>query len=97
MACHHCDNPICVNPVHLYVGTAQTNVDDMDRRGRRVARVPHPAARGERNHNARLTNDQVSAIRSRYTGKRGEQSALAREYGVTPQLVQLIVRGSHRA
>lgn len=34
MACHHCDNPPCVNPAHIYEGTAQSNVDDMWRRGR---------------------------------------------------------------
>jgi hypothetical protein len=96
MVCHHCDTPRCVNPAHLYVGDAATNVADMDRRGRRRASVPHPAARGERNHNAKLTDAEVRAIRARYTGLRGEQSALAREYGVTPQLVQMVVRGGHR-
>lgn len=34
MACHHCDNPRCCNPAHIYEGTAQTNHDDMVARGR---------------------------------------------------------------
>jgi hypothetical protein len=34
MICHHCDNPACINPDHLYAGTARTNYDDMVRRGR---------------------------------------------------------------
>jgi len=34
MAFHHCDNPACVRPTHLYIGTPQQNVDDMMRRGR---------------------------------------------------------------
>lgn len=34
MACHHCDNPPCVNPAHLYEGNSQSNVDDMIARGR---------------------------------------------------------------
>lgn len=38
LACHHCDNPRCMNPDHIYVGTPATNHDDMVRRGRRVGR-----------------------------------------------------------
>lgn len=32
--CHHCDNPPCFNPEHLYLGTQQSNMDDMTARGR---------------------------------------------------------------
>lgn len=32
--CHHCDNPTCVRPDHLFIGTAQDNTDDMIRKGR---------------------------------------------------------------
>lgn len=43
--CHHCDNRACVNPDHLYLGTAKTNIDDAIRRGRFKFRsaptVPH--------------------------------------------------------
>lgn len=94
LACHHCDNPPCVNPAHLYVGTALSNVRDMDSRGRRVVGSNTP--RGEQNPNAKLTDVQVSEIRLRYTGRRGEQSALATEYGVTQALVHMIVKGRHR-
>ena len=34
LVCHHCDNPICVRPSHLYVGTYKTNAEDRERRGR---------------------------------------------------------------
>lgn len=97
IACHHCDNPICVNPTHLYVGTPLSNVRDMDSRGRRVSRVAHPRATGERNHRAKLTDRQVQDIRARYTGRRGEQTEIAQEYGVTQALISLVVRGGYRA
>jgi hypothetical protein len=35
--CHHCDTPLCVNPDHLYAGSARTNSDDAMRRGRHTA------------------------------------------------------------
>lgn len=40
MVCHHCDNPPCVRPSHLYAGTAKTNAQDMVSRGRQ--RKPGP-------------------------------------------------------
>ena len=56
---HHCDNPPCCRPDHLFVGTARDNVLDMYRKGR------HPggwgAPHGEKNPNAVLTVEQVRA------------------------------------
>lgn len=94
--CHHCDNPSCVRPSHLYVGDATTNVRDMDSRGRRVSAKTRPKAKGEKNHNAKLSDADVAAILSAYTGKRGEQTKLAAEYGVTPSLINAIIQGGHR-
>jgi hypothetical protein len=46
-----------------------------------------------RGKSAKLTGDQVAEIRSRYTGERGEQSSLAREYGVSFSTIHYIVHG----
>ncbi len=54
--CHSCDNPPCVNPSHLFVGTRQDNVDDMLRKGR----LPT----GAQASGAKLTSDDVVGIRA---------------------------------
>ena len=59
VVCHTCDNPACVNPEHLFLGTHKDNQQDCSRKGRLGGRVRH----GENNAMAKLTNEQVTAIR----------------------------------
>ena len=103
---HRCDNPPCVNPAHLWIGTMKDNTDDMVRKGRSgPANHPETLRRGdnhyrhihpelsfgERNPAHKLIEAQVIEIRKRYSSEGISQSALAREYGVHPHSVCLIV------
>lgn len=74
---HHCDNPPCCNPRHLFLGTHLDNMRDMFSKGRRTA------ATGATNHGtAKLTAEQVAEARAFYTGRRGECKALCDRFGV---------------
>lgn len=85
---HHCDVPACVNPDHLYIGTQLDNVRDMDRRGRRK----NAPRSGMDHHNAKLTPDQVAEARSFV----GPARILASKFGVTPEQINNIRRGTQR-
>jgi hypothetical protein len=90
---HTCDNPPCVNPRHLVLGTSLDNNRDMVSRGR--GRYPGYRGRGEANGNARLTQDQVAEIRRRYAAGGVRQVDLAAEFGVSQPMIGYIVRGEH--
>jgi hypothetical protein len=96
---HKCDNPNCVNPRHLFLGTNLDNTRDMVHKGRqRFDRSPGPgedACKGEDHGMSRLTEEDVREIRLRYRRKNYHQSnrdALAREFGVNPNQILKIVR-----
>lgn len=75
--CHRCDNPSCVNPAHLFLGTHADNMHDRDRKKR------NNCVQGENHGVAKLTNEQVREIRRRYAEGGITQKELAREYGMT--------------
>jgi hypothetical protein len=84
---HSCDNPACVNPKHLFLGTPADNLADMTAKGRRARKGPA----GERNAASKLTASQVEEIRSRFV--RGNRSELAKEFGVTVGHINKVARG----
>lgn len=84
MVCHRCDNRACVNPNHLFLGTARDNVRDRDRKNR--ANSPE----GERNGLHKLTAAQVEAIRS---AKRTKKKELAKAFGVSRSTIYAIRAG----
>ena len=89
--CHHCDNPSCVNPAHLFVGTQSDNMRDGYSKGRMLSQNhPERMARGARQWCAKLTPEIVREIRRRRAA--GETiAALAREYGVGRRTLQDVV------
>lgn len=85
---HRCDNPQCVRPDHLHLGTHQDNMQEREERKRgKPASLP-----GASNPQARLTKQQAQEIRSKATRPGVTPSALAREYGVSVQTVTRVLR-----
>lgn len=82
--CHQCDNRLCVNPKHLFLGTNADNMADRNGKGRCVP------LKGEANGDSRLTEAKVRDIRARFAA--GEPKvALAREFGVSRTAITYIV------
>lgn len=90
---HKCDNPSCVNPEHLFLGTKKDNMQDASKKGR--IQVPHPRIQGELHHQAKLTQKQVDDIRARYIPRKVTQPQLAKEYGVAVSTVGIIICGAN--
>lgn len=89
---HSCDNPACINPAHLSIGTQLDNVRDMLSKGR------GNKARGEAHPQSKLTDDEVAEIRRRYVpGVYGKGAhCLAKEFGMSKQGIQAILKGKSR-
>lgn len=98
---HTCDNPACVRPDHLKLGTHVDNMHDCTQKGRRPTgarngRYTHPekTARGERHPRAKLTQEQVREIR-RLHGEGVSLSALSRTFGIDRHSLRKTVRGEY--
>lgn len=83
---HHCDNPKCVRPDHLFLGTIEDNNRDRDNKGRAAD------TRGSKNAISKLTEGDIPDIRRRAAA--GESHyAIARDYGVTDATIYAIAVG----
>ena len=91
LVCHRCDNPICCNPAHLFLGSHADNTRDAMSKGR-VATAWAPGEKhneGEQNPRAVLNADNVREIRrSRLTNE-----AVAAQFGISPYTVRDVRRG----
>lgn len=97
---HKCDNPPCVRPDHLFLGTQTDNIKDAKRKGRlasgdRHGSQLHPErlARGEKHGGAKLTAAEVADIRREYSLGKVSQQILGEQYGVNQPEVSRIIRG----
>jgi hypothetical protein len=84
--CHHCDNPPCCNPDHLYLATKKQNWDDMRERKRN----PY----GSRHGGARLNEEQVAVIKAKLASGKS-QAHIGWEYGVAENTIGNIKRGKN--
>lgn len=80
---HACDNPPCVNPAHLRVGTTQDNIDDMVCKGR--------ACSGERHHARKLSHASAELARSLCASGETQESVASR-LGVSQTTISAVVR-----
>jgi predicted transcriptional regulator len=91
--CHSCDNPKCVNPAHLWIGTRAENNADKEAKKRGVYPVQ---SNGEANTNSILTTPEV--IAARVMARKGlPQARIAKLLGVSTATVCMIVNGERRS
>lgn len=87
VVCHHCDNPSCINPDHLWAGTQTENHKDMHNKGREG----HGSAKGENTPVSKLKNQNITEIRSMYENGKSQQK-IADIFGVTQGTISSILR-----
>lgn len=83
---HRCDNPACIQPSHLFLGTAKDNFDDMHCKGR------YTPPRGEKQPNAKLNADKVLSLRKLYA-KGMQFRQMAKAFGINEATIKDCVRG----
>jgi hypothetical protein len=83
--CHSCDNPPCVNPYHLWLGTDKENQEDCTNKGR--------GREGEKHGRAKLTWKSIDKIKKLYSEGKYTQVQLAKMYGVTKTHLSDVICG----
>lgn len=84
--CHHCDNPSCVNPKHLFLGTQKDNVQDKMNKGRFIK------MKGRKNGRSIMTKDKVIELRKLYKSGNYTYMQLVKRFGISQTQVARIVK-----
>ena len=87
--CHSCDNPPCVNPAHLFLGTNQDNVDDKNRKGRGVYLT------GEKHGSCKYSDTLIAEVRFQHEQGMGPME-LVRKYGISHTHICRILANKQR-
>lgn len=82
---HRCDNPPCVNPKHLWLGTNKDNMSDMTIKGRRAC--------GEKHGKSKITEKDVRRIRALYASGKYLYRQLGKKFGLSLPATSLAARG----
>ncbi len=96
LACHHCDNPACVRPSHMFAGTPDDNMQDKVRKGRQSRGASHSQAvcagerrilRGSEMSFAKLTEAVIPEIRAMHAAGGHTLGEIAARFGISRQTV----------
>lgn len=100
LVCHTCDVPACINPEHLYIGTQAINMRDKVKKnrqafGKRNGKHTHShlIVRGDRHHNAKLTDSKVRKMRYLYASGCYSYTELGIKFNVNCQTARSAILG----
>lgn len=87
--CHTCDNRLCVNPDHLFLGTQEDNMQDCVNKGRLVTPIGIQFEKGYKPPNRSLPDDKIKIVKNAIS-QRGDKSLkqVAKDLGVKYQLIR---------
>lgn len=84
--CHSCDNPKCVRPSHLFLGTQAENLTDMRNKGRNRF-----SFKGSKHPHAKFSEREINVIRGIYLTQNITQSEIARRFNTSQQSINRII------